>query len=606
MDSPGGLGAFDIATGAYLWSYQYLPINNNPIGLGIEGLTEYSDGNISLRFFTVDTLQKGHSGLAVLTSSGEIINNIVLDNETDELNFLMEQSHGTDINNNTYVVGITRIALTTDRNVRPFIAKFDSNLDLVWAKRLFAENFPYEGLKHRVFPNGDVIFVYNTDGDLPVIVGKLDTDGNLLWHRGYSFYNPEVQVGSDGSIYFLSPRRYFPDGTSEEATLLAKADPNGDIESCPQFDACLTLFDMDIPYTRWDWIRESADTFGSYTATITPFTTSTEDYCGTPAPPTPYFALPDTICQNTSLGPDSLYNFLAHAVEWTITGQNTNLEITDTTWQYNFTEPGTYQIEQEIWLLGCSEFFTRNLTVLPDSLGNLLGEDELICEGDTLVLSPRATRPLKSYEWQDGSTDSNISVSNSGVFSVEVSDGFCSAGDQITLTAFEERYPGQIINLPSDSSACEDFLPVALQPVSSFTDSFFLNNSNEAQSVFELNSAGNYVISTNIENCRVEENFELEITPCEVDIYIPNSFSPNSDGINDLIEPLGKDFSGLSLEVYNRWGGKVFEANTSPFAWDGNFNNQKANEGVYVLVFKYQNQRNGSEEMVSSDVLLVR
>ena len=369
----------------------------------------------------------------------------------------------------------------------------------------------------------------------------------------------------------------------------------------------MCIRDRDIPYTRWDWTREPLDdTLGRYNTVITPLTTTTEDYCGTPARPTAFFSLPDTICQNITLRPDSLNNALAHAVEWTVTGQNTNLEIVDTSWQFQFIEQGNYQIEQEVWLLGCSEFFTKNLTVLPDSLGDLLGADQLICKGESITLAPSATRPLKSFEWQDGANTSSITTSSSGIYSVVVSDGFCIERDQITLTAFEERFPQEVIELPESMSICEDFLPFTLNPISPYTDSFFLNNQIESQSSFQIDIAGNYRISTNIENCLVEKDFILEVNPCEVDIYIPNSFSPNNDGINDLVEPLGRDFSGISLEIYNRWGGKIFETQNIPFAWDGNFDNQKVDEGIYVLVFKYQNQRNGVEEIISRDVLLVR
>ena len=601
-----GLGAFDIMSGKTIWAYQYSPQQNPQSGLGIEQITEYPDKDISLSFFTIDENGLGRNGLAILSPIGELINNIILREETEDLFFFTDQNLGIDDENNLVITGITKVSDTLSRESKPFIAKFDSNLDLVWAKRLFAENFPYEGLKHRVFPNGEVIFVYNTNGDLPVIVGKLDSDGNLLWHRGYSFFNPEIQIGSDGSIYFLSPQRYLPDGTAEPATLLAKADPNGDIDDCPQFDACLTLFDMDIPYERWDWIREPADTFGTYNATITPFITTTEDYCGTPAKPTAFFSLPDTICQNTILEPDSLNNRSAHATQWTITGTNTDISLSDTSWQYEFTEPGEYQIEQEVWLLGCSEFHAKTLIVLKDSLGDLLGDDRLICEGDSIIFTPKGARPLKTFDWSDGSTNSSITVSESGTYGINASDGFCSAQDEINLTFIEDRYPEPIINLPTDSMICIDLLPIIIQPTSIYTDSFYLENSNEPQPVFELNAAGNYRIEAHIENCRVEQNFELKITPCEIDIFIPNSFSPNDDGINDFAEPLGKDFSGLSLEVYNRWGGKVFETTTGPFAWDGKFDSKKANEGVYVLIFKYQNQRNGKEELISGDVLLVR
>jgi len=606
INSQDGLGAFDIQTGEPLWSFSYVQVDNNLRSIGIESLAEYPNGNISTTFCIGDSILATRSGLAILNTTGKIINNIILERRSLDLEFFLEQDHGIDENNNCFVVGGVRIT-NTDRYRQPFIAKFDSNLDLVWAKRLFAENFTFEGLKHRVFPNGEVIFVYNTNGDLPVIVGKLDTDGSLLWHRGYSFFNPEIQIGSDGSIYFLSPQRYLPDGSSEPATLLAKADPNGDIEDCPQFDACLTLFDMDIPYTRFDLTSEVIpDTLGTYTATITPFTTSTEDYCVTPAVPTPFFALPDTICQNTILSPSQLNNRLAHAAEWTITGQDSVLQISDTSWQYQFVEPGEYQIEQEVWVLGCSEFFTKTLTVLPDDLGDLLGDDQLLCEADSLILIPESTRLLSSFDWSDGSSDSTFTVKESGAISLTATDGYCESTDEIEVTFFKDRFPNEIVEIPSDTTVCVDLLPINIQPISEYTNEFFLGNSTESQSTFEFNAAGNYQIGFEIEGCRFERNFSLSVEPCEIDIFIPTSFSPNDDGINDFAQPFGNDFTELSLEIYNRWGGKVFETENAPFAWDGKLDGQAASEGVYVLIFKYENQRNGKEEIVSEDVLLVR
>ena len=84
--------------------------------------------------------------------------------------------------------------------------------------------------------------------------------------------------------------------------------------------------------------------------------------------------------------------------------------------------------------------------------------------------------------------------------------------------------------------------------------------------------------------------------------FIPSSFSPNYDGVNDFIEPLGNDFLGKKLEIYDRWGGKIFETNQAPFAWNGD----KTNSGAYLLIFTYENLRNLKEEVVRADISVIR
>jgi gliding motility-associated-like protein len=69
-------------------------------------------------------------------------------------------------------------------------------------------------------------------------------------------------------------------------------------------------------------------------------------------------------------------------------------------------------------------------------------------------------------------------------------------------------------------------------------------------------------------------------------VYIPNAFSPNEDGINDRFEiyPGAGIAEVLNFQVYNRWGGLVFEATDGVTAWDGTWRGETASAGVYAYV----------------------
>lgn len=65
-------------------------------------------------------------------------------------------------------------------------------------------------------------------------------------------------------------------------------------------------------------------------------------------------------------------------------------------------------------------------------------------------------------------------------------------------------------------------------------------------------------------------------------IAIPNAFSPNGDGVNDVWRITGNNIQQANVHVYNRWGQPVFETTNVQDGWNGIFNNQNAPAGVYV------------------------
>lgn len=69
-------------------------------------------------------------------------------------------------------------------------------------------------------------------------------------------------------------------------------------------------------------------------------------------------------------------------------------------------------------------------------------------------------------------------------------------------------------------------------------------------------------------------------------VYLPNAFSPNGDGINDRFEiyPGAGIAEVLNFQVYNRWGGLVFDAQEGEQSWDGTFHSEPAEAGVYAYV----------------------
>ncbi len=94
-----------------------------------------------------------------------------------------------------------------------------------------------------------------------------------------------------------------------------------------------------------------------------------------------------------------------------------------------------------------------------------------------------------------------------------------------------------------------------------------------------------YIVSVYDENgCRKTDSIWVYVlhTPCaETNLYIPNAFSPNGDGKNDMLFVRGNGITRLYFAVYDRWGQKVFESKDIMKGWDGIFKGKKIDPAVF-------------------------
>ena len=90
-------------------------------------------------------------------------------------------------------------------------------------------------------------------------------------------------------------------------------------------------------------------------------------------------------------------------------------------------------------------------------------------------------------------------------------------------------------------------------------------------------------------------------------LFIPNSFTPNGDGVNDVFaaEWLGVPARGFEILIYNRWGELIYESHDPRFIWDGTYKGKKAAIGSYAWKVRYYNGVPG-KTMLEGVVTVVR
>jgi gliding motility-associated-like protein len=93
-------------------------------------------------------------------------------------------------------------------------------------------------------------------------------------------------------------------------------------------------------------------------------------------------------------------------------------------------------------------------------------------------------------------------------------------------------------------------------------------------------------------------------------IYIPNTFTPNDDGLNDLFIPqltAGFDRNdGYEFNIYNRWGEIIFQSTQALEGWDGTFNGSPVQNGTYIWTIRFKDSMSNKIYDYNGHVNVVR
>jgi len=87
-------------------------------------------------------------------------------------------------------------------------------------------------------------------------------------------------------------------------------------------------------------------------------------------------------------------------------------------------------------------------------------------------------------------------------------------------------------------------------------------------------------------------------------LYVPTAFTPNEDGRNDQLDFHVYGSTQVDIRIYNRWGQEVFRSDDPAAQWDGTYNGEPCQEGVYALFIKYRGRRQAPRTYAGTITLL--
>jgi gliding motility-associated-like protein len=257
-----------------------------------------------------------------------------------------------------------------------------------------------------------------------------------------------------------------------------------------------------------------------------------------------------------------------------------------TTQSIDVTESGSYSVLVTNGF-GCSNTFSATVALIAPPVVDL-GGDRVLCEGE--VLSLDGGNPGSNHSWNTGASTQSIAVTQTGNYSVVVNNGYCQREDAV-LVLFNPvplRPSQRLVHVCLDEEPRYAILN-AENPGSEYAWS-----TGQTSQAIQVDRYGPYEVSiTNMFGCSLTDVLEVE-EYCPSTIYVPNTFTPDGDGINDIFIPVGKNIASMELIIFDRWGGVLFQSNSPDMGWDGTYRGQPVKNDVYVWKVRYRFQEDAN------------
>ncbi|SDM23174.1 gliding motility-associated C-terminal domain-containing protein [Catalinimonas alkaloidigena] len=252
----------------------------------------------------------------------------------------------------------------------------------------------------------------------------------------------------------------------------------------------------------------------------------------------------------------------------------------------------------------CQENYSLTVQLaFPDSMQLTLGADTTVCPGE--VLSFSADTALGQVRWRsaaqgDLGTDTPLYYTASQrdqVWAELHTAGGCTVwSDTVTISLFEtiELLSEEEVRMPEGGSVV---LRTAQARTYQWSPAEGLSDPNSDSPVATPDVTTTYVVkATSLDGCALVDSITVIVEPqvTATRLFIPNYFSPNGDGRNEVFKVYGDGIDAFTLQIFDRSGVKVFETTNPSEGWAGDVNGTPQPGGVYLWRISGQ-FRDGSE-----------
>lgn len=360
-------------------------------------------------------------------------------------------------------------------------------------------------------------------------------------------------------------------GDSDTATLFITILPQASVNLGNDTTSCNQSVDLIAPagYT-WLWSTGSTsqqiqvNTSGNYSVTVSNGGCSATD---TIAVQIDHLNVelgpPVSLCESTDTVISTGINNALHLWNTGATGNAITVQ-----------NEGIYWVQ--VILGSCSITDSIDIHVLPYPVTQMPSTVNL-CPGAQFQLNGGI--PATSWIWNTGATTQDITVTQSGIYSVESSNQQCTRSDSTIVTLV----PG--IHWNVDQNLCDAIDFILNAGVSG--DSYLWSTGDTTQAI-SITEQGVYSVTVHVNGCVLQDSITIHGSLGGGVLYLPNAFTPDNDGINDRFFAKGDHITTFRLEIFNRWGETVYSSDDLTESWDGTYKSLPAKSDLYTWKVTYK------------------
>lgn len=248
---------------------------------------------------------------------------------------------------------------------------------------------------------------------------------------------------------------------------------------------------------------------------------------------------------------------------------------------------------------GCSNttlYTVNGSTTAPQGV-NAGTATSIACGNSTVTLNGVSTNTNVSYSWSgpaatsinSGSNTANPIVTDLGTYTLTVTDNLTNCQSTATINVTQGTIAAAFTATPTTgfSPLTVNFTDASIG-ATGYSWNFGNLNSSTLQNPSAIFVSGTYTVILTISAGTCNDTASIVITVEDVlSLEIPNVFTPNNDGTNDVFTVISKGVKEISLQIFNRWGEKLYELVGPKTAWDGlNSHGVKVPDGTYFYFVK--------------------
>jgi gliding motility-associated-like protein len=157
--------------------------------------------------------------------------------------------------------------------------------------------------------------------------------------------------------------------------------------------------------------------------------------------------------------------------------------------------------------------------------------------------------------------------------------------------------PTPVVNLPDEAFVCvieNQKILLDPKPQQTYFPTYLWNYKSQTTPTIIADAIGKVTLKvTNVfENkstCATSDKIEIK-EGCEPRLFMPEIFTANKDGINDILQIPYAHITDFDLRIYNRWGEIIFESDDPERIWDGSYNGKVIAPMMYAFMVSYKSR----------------